>query len=184
MGYQFIGLIKGPLGVRGSVVVANTAGTTSKLEKGVKVRIGFSEAFSDVYTIAECKVPGKTLEIRLEGINSPEAASIFKEKGLFIDEEIFKVKDSEILVGDLIGGNGVEGYKAVDKETGKELGLITDVWILPANDVWVVKMAEGTLPIPVIDDVVKKINKKKKTVEVVLIPGLMDLLEKEEDKDE
>ena len=46
---------------------------------------------------------------------------------------------------------------------------------MPANDVWVVKTAQGDVPLPVIDDVIKKVDIAKKQIEVFLIEGLMEL---------
>jgi len=61
------------------------------------------------------------------------------------------------------------------------LGTITDVWIMPANDVWVLSMPEGDIPLPVIDDVILSVDIPKKQIIIRLIDGLRDLLPKSSD---
>jgi 16S rRNA processing protein RimM len=46
---------------------------------------------------------------------------------------------------------------------------------LPANDVWLMKYNNMEIPIPVIDDVIKKVDIKNKEIYVELIDGLMEL---------
>lgn len=61
-------------------------------------------------------------------------------------------------------------------KTKELLGELKDVMILPGNDVWLITLPDGELPIPVIKDVVKKVNIADKHIEIELIPGLMDII--------
>ncbi|GGD68580.1 ribosome maturation factor RimM [Paenibacillus nasutitermitis] len=61
-------------------------------------------------------------------------------------------------------------------EEGEELGLITEILVPGANDVWVVqeqKIKGRQILIPVIDDVLMDVNVETKTVTVRLMEGLI-----------
>ena len=57
-------------------------------------------------------------------------------------------------------------------ERGERLGEIVDVYLLPANDVYVVKQGDREVLLPAIEDVVKKIDLEKSTMTVAYIEGL------------
>ena len=57
-------------------------------------------------------------------------------------------------------------------EDGERLGEIVDVYLLPANDVYVVKQGEREVLLPAIEDVVKKIDLDKSTMTVARVEGL------------
>jgi 16S rRNA processing protein RimM len=65
------------------------------------------------------------------------------------------------------------GLKVVDEARGS-LGLIEDVIVTGANDVWVVRGPYGEVLIPVIDDVVISVHESEGLVTVRLLPGLID----------
>lgn len=65
------------------------------------------------------------------------------------------------------------GYAVADADRGA-LGTITDVIHTGANDVWVIDGPLGQVLVPVIDDVVVAIDEEAETIDVVLLPGLLD----------
>ncbi len=68
---------------------------------------------------------------------------------------------------------------AVVTETGRRLGVITEVIITGANDVWVVSGGDaGEVLLPVIDDVVLDIDEDAGVITVHLLDGLIDEDEK------
>lgn len=67
-----------------------------------------------------------------------------------------------------------EGFQIVDEVRGR-IGVIRDVIITGANDVWVVEDGPyGQVLVPVIDDVVIEIDEDTETVTVRLLDGLID----------
>ena len=97
-----------------------------------------------------------------------------KDNGVFIDEQALLRDEEQYFISDLIGCTGID-------EQGKVLGTITDVWIMPANDVWVLSTPEGDIPLPVIDEVILSTEIQKKQVVIRLIDGLRDLLPSQTD---
>jgi 16S rRNA processing protein RimM len=65
------------------------------------------------------------------------------------------------------------GLRVVDATRG-EIGLVTDVIVTGANDVWVVEGRFGQVLVPDIDDVVGEIDEEAGTVSVTLLPGLIE----------
>ena len=65
------------------------------------------------------------------------------------------------------------GLAVTDDERGA-LGIVTDVIITGANDVWVVEGPFGEVLIPVIDDVVQEVDEDAMTARVTLLPGLIE----------
>jgi len=92
-----------------------------------------------------------------------------KDNGVFIDEKELLRDNEQYYISDLLE------CQALD-EQGNLLGRITDVWIMPANDVWVLTTKDGDIPLPVIDDVILSTDIEKKQIVIRLIDGLTDLL--------
>ncbi|MNR53947.1 Ribosome maturation factor RimM [compost metagenome] len=66
------------------------------------------------------------------------------------------------------------GCKIVTEEE-QELGLVSEVLTPGANDVWVVSLPKGKqLLLPVIDDVILKVDIPNKTIRIHLMEGLME----------
>lgn len=137
---------------------------------GTEMFIGFSESFAEKFKVAEWENMPKTANVKFEGIGNRERAAQFLDKALFAEEEVFRSISSHY-----DNTSDIVGLKAINAATGQPLGTIEEVWIMPANDVWLVVDDEGELPIPVIDQVVKKIDHKKGIVEIELIDGLLEL---------
>jgi 16S rRNA processing protein RimM len=66
------------------------------------------------------------------------------------------------------------GLTVVDEDRG-ELGVVEDVIVTGANDVWVVRGDRfGEVLLPVIGDVVLDVDEGTRTVRVRLLPGLLE----------
>lgn len=108
--------------------------------------------------------------IEFEHIQSPEKAKPFatyqlylttKEAGLF-----FKSTDDE--------SPDLTGYIAFD-ESGMKIGIITEMIETPAQYLCVVKKETGEAMIPLVDDFIEAIDKRKKEIVFNLPEGLLDL---------
>ncbi len=60
----------------------------------------------------------------------------------------------------------------VETEDGEYLGKIVDVYLLPANDVYVVKQGDKEILLPAIEDVIKKVDLDRGNLVVIRIGGL------------
>lgn len=78
---------------------------------------------------------------------------------------VASLQEQEFLVGQILG------LKVVT-EDGEELGEIVDVYLLPANDVYVVKREDGEFLLPAVEDVITNIDLTRGLLTVAKIQGL------------
>ena len=101
----------------------------------------------------------------LEDINAVE-----KFKGY--DLKISQAQQAELEEGSYYY-HQIIGLKVVTLE-GAEVGTISEILAPGANDVWVVKQGQKEILLPVIDDVIKKVDLAKGEVIIDLLEGLAD----------
>lgn len=169
MAIRFIGSVSRALGTDGSVMLS-VDGAVPMIKAPCDCRIGFTDSFARPARISEARVHGRGLAVRLVGVQSPEAATDLKGQGIFVDESNIRNGKSESwFIDDIIGSS------VIDQESGLALGEIVDVWVMPANDVWVARIDGKEIPLPVIDDVIKHVDSERRTVTVFMMPGLLEL---------
>jgi 16S rRNA processing protein RimM len=118
---------------------------------------------------------GDGVVLRLEGVNGRDQARELFGTYLYVPEdEAVKLPSGEYFVHQIVG------LRVVTDE-GQELGTVREVLETGSNDVYVVRGARsGTGPapaevlLPAIKDVVKRIDLERGTIEVTLLPGLID----------
>lgn len=173
MALRYVGRVQRARGLKGDFLLDDLIENFHTLRAGATVKIGYSAEFADSYEVVHSKRSGKRAVIKVRGVDTPEAVAAFSEKGVFADADDFEHPDEPSAVFD----DEIIGCRVFDLADGRELGPIVDVWHMPANNVWAVNMDGRELPLPVIDDVIKKVDLEARRVDVTLIPGLLDLAE-------
>ena len=102
---------------------------------------------------------------KLEGVETPEQASLLRRQVICIDREVISLPEGSVYIADLLD------CRVLD-EDGQELGTIYDVLSLPANDVYVVRGAKRQYMIPVVREFVREINVAEGYVRVHVIEGM------------
>lgn len=124
----------------------------------LEVKIISSRAHKNVYIL------------KLEGFDDINIVEKYKGWVLKVSEsELVPLDEGEYYYHEIIGCSVVT-------EEGEELGTISEILSPGANDVWVVdrpKAKGKQLLLPVIDDVLVKVNVKEKLVTVRLMEGLI-----------
>lgn len=163
---EYIGVIARTHGMNGAVVLVDTPGVRVNLSAGSTVGVGFSREFARAMTVTVYEASAKSTRIAFVEAQSANAAEPLIDQAVYARPADVAVSDERYSVGD------IEGCEVVN-EVGHVLGIISEVWLLPANDVWVIGCADGsTIPIPVIDSVVKHVDVTEKRVTVHLLEGL------------
>ena len=105
--------------------------------------------------------------IEFDNINDVEK---YKGKALLVTREnAIKKEDGKYFIADLVGCD-------VITDTGERLGVLTDVMLNNANDVYVVAMEnQKEVLLPVIPECVLQKDVEKKVITVHLMKGLLDL---------
>ncbi|MBM2813819.1 MAG: rimM [Ignavibacteria bacterium] len=172
----YLGIISNSYSLNPKLFITDIPAGMPVIKPDTKVNIGYSKQFSKEFTIASWDISSGKIIAELKEINTPEQAAALKNSAVFIKEDniIEVLADNNYhKVGEL------ENCQVFDYETGDVIGKVVDVWLLPANDVWVVETTNGKLPVPAIEEVIKKVDINSKRIEILLIPGLLDLLTNE-----
>ncbi|MDZ4746259.1 MAG: ribosome maturation factor RimM [bacterium] len=175
---EYIGVIARTHGMNGAVVLVDTPGVRLHLTVGSNVAVGFSREFAHAMTITMFEASSQFTRMAFLEAPSAETASPLIDQAVYARASDVAVSDERYSVGD------IEGCQVVN-EVGNVLGTISEVWLLPANDVWVIECADGsTIPIPVIESVVKNVDVVGKTITIHLLEGLDTLSSSPDDVEE
>ena len=168
--YMLIGTIANSKGLNGRLKIKNIPSYINNLEEGTKVKIGFSIQYSKQFIIKDWnQKKNESILTLLESISADQINTL-NGSGIFIQKvEEESEQQSSFFIDDILH------CQVIEKKTKQNLGIIIDVWVLPANDVWIVQSESKKIYLPVIDEVIKKIDIKNKTVYVELIDGLTGL---------
>jgi len=101
----------------------------------------------------------------LEGISDIDAAIRLKNKIFKIRKKDIKLEEGRYFIADLTG------LKAINADTGEELGILTDVLSLPSSNVYVIK-GEREILVPAVPEFVVETNLDDGYVKLRLIEGL------------
>lgn len=112
---------------------------------------------------ATVRVQNTCVLVKLDGIDSVEAARQQVGKVVYIDAAQAKLPEGTLFVQELLGMTAVCG--------GKTVGKITDVISLPKHDVYEIT-GETTYLVPAVKQFIKKIDRDARTVEVELLEGM------------
>lgn len=174
---RFSGRIIRTHGTQGHVILGDCLPHFTGFVPQTQIGIGYSATFTEKFIVQETKKYGSgQFIVKFVGINSPEAASKLKERGVFADEETLRTNiatkfDEKFFDDEIVG------CRVVNRETGDTIGTIKEIWDTPANEVWVVDYNGKELPIPVIDEIVKHVNIARKTVSIFVMPGLLEIVD-------
>lgn len=167
---KYIGIITNINKKNNSLVISDLQYDIHSIPVGLPVNIGFTEKFTVKYYVEDYLRNNNNSILKIKGVDSFEDANKLKEQAIYIDDILLKKCK---IKGDY---NFLVGYSAINDETGEKMGIVLEIWYLPANDVLVVETEKGELPVPIIDETIIKINKKLKQINIKLIDGLEELI--------
>lgn len=163
-----IGKILGAYGLKGKVCVKPITDFVERFKKLNRVYIGDNPIEVEEHYVVNAFLRDNDVILQFKDVNDRTAAESFSGKFIYIpEEELVPLPEGSYYVHDLIG------LKVYDVK-GNKIGVITDVWLLPANDVYVVEAKGKEILIPAINDVVKKVDLENKMVIIEPMEGLID----------
>ena len=164
-----IGKIVNTQGLKGDVRVFPTTDDTRRFDTLETVTLRGKRGLTE-YAVEKVRYQKNLVILKLAGIDSIEQAEklrgdelvVTRENALPLDADEYYVKD-------------LEGMTVVTEE-GENLGILADILVTGANDVYVVRPAEGKdLLIPAIKQCVLRVDYDAKVMTVSLLEGLRDL---------
>jgi 16S rRNA processing protein RimM len=163
--HLIVGKILKPFGYRGELKVAILTDYPERFASLRQVFIGDdAKSFSVESTHLH---GGNTALVKLDGIDTPEAAAKLREQFMRIAvQDAVKLPEGQVFLYQLIG-------LQVKTADGQWLGEIVDVLDTRANDVYIVNDGTREILLPAIPDVVKEINLERGEMIVQLMDGLV-----------
>lgn len=167
MSLCLLGAITGAHGIRGWLKVEIYSDIENRLSYLDTVLVGKKEARAMEMQIEASREDGRTALLKLKAVDDRNAAEALFGYSLFIpDEQMLPPPDGMHYIHDLIG------CKVVDAETGEDRGTVTDVMLLPANDVYVVECNGQETLVPAVPEFIRMVDTDNKRITVAAVPGL------------
>ena len=169
--YFLIAEIKAVYGSDGYVIIESFSDFSERFSRLKNV---FLEFFGNMkeFVVEDSLIKGNKIALKFKGVDSADDAKIFLYKKIFVDQKnSVKLDEDTFFVHDIIGSQ-------VYKES-KLFGVVEDVLILPANDVYVVKDLDNRKAlVPAVKDFILNFNPVEKRLDLV---SNCDLLYDDED---
>jgi 16S rRNA processing protein RimM len=163
-----IGYILKPHGLKGQVTVSLDAEAPEDLED---IDTLFIEKNNQLipYFREEISVSGSKAYLKLEDINTPEAAKDISKSAIYLPKTSRpKSGKGEFYDDEVIGF-------VVTDETEGELGSVTEITVAGPNKLLTVICNGKEVLIPINSPFIKSVNKSKKTISVELPEGFLEI---------
>ncbi len=162
-GWLALGVLTTPWGVRGELKVHLDA-EPDYVERMKRVYLGDERKPVDLRGFFR---RGRFYTFKLQGIDTFEQAEDLRGLAVSVPRaEAPSLPAGRFFVEDIIG-------LRVVTTGGRELGTVADVLLTGANDVYVVRGADGEILVPVIHDVVVSIDPVARLITIEPMPGLL-----------
>ena len=164
-----VGVITSTHGVRGEVKVFPTTDDMNRFKKLKTVILDTGKEHKTL-NIESVKVFKNMVILKFKGFDNINDVEMWRQKDLLITrDQAVKLSPDENFIVDLIG-------LTVMTDEGEKLGVMKDVLQTGANDVYIVKMAEGKeVLLPAIKDCILNVDLEKGEMLVHVLDGLLDL---------
>lgn len=107
--------------------------------------------------------------LKLVNVDTVEIAKSLINKQIYVKrEEAPKLEDGRFYICEL------KGLKVTDCETGEVFGKISDVMILPANDVWQIRKGDREFFLPATKEVIKSVDTDSGVVKIKPMKGIFE----------
>ncbi len=153
-------------GVKGEVKVEHYCDTPSVLAKQRKVYIKHPLGDFTERAVLSSAVAGQFVILRLEGIDSREAAIALRGVSIYLHRDSIPKKEGSIFIADMIG------LPVIHAERGELLGEIGDVSDIAGRRIYTVKTARGDVLLPDVPEFIKEISEE--AIKVLPISGFFD----------
>lgn len=165
--YLELGKIVGTHGVHGEVRVQPWCDSPSFFQQFHTLY--FSGSGEKPVRVLASRPHGNVVLVRLEGVDTLEAAAALRGRILFMNREEAKLAPGDYFIQDLIG------CRVIDADTGRFYGALTDVSATGANDVWHVTDPGGVERLlPAIPSIVIDTDVDREEISIRPIRGIFD----------
>ena len=115
--------------------------------------------------IRSAKVHKNSVIAAFSGVGDIDGAIGLKNKTVYLDRGDVPLEEGRHFVADIVG------LRAVDDETGDDIGVITEVLARPANDVYVIS-GEREILVPVVPEFIARMDMEEGYVRIHMLEGM------------
>ena len=170
-GYTLIGKLTKTHGYDGGVTVTLDVDNPEDFETLESVFVEFNGKLVPFF-INKIAYAGKTnLRLSFLDYNSDKKIDEFIGCSLYLPDDCFPESDEDMDEGLSL----FIGYKAIDIETKKLIGTISDIIENPAHPLFEIENNGKSYLIPAVDNFITAVDEDKKIIEFTLPEGLLDL---------
>lgn len=164
-----VGKIVKTIGVKGECKVALLSDVPGRLEGVADLRVGATEQRSEPRVIESVRAHQDGVIIKLKGTDSGTDAERLKGMFLYVPvDQAVRPSDISYFVHEIVG-------MQVVTEEGTHVGVVSDVWKIPGNDIWLVKADGREIMIPAAREFIRSVDLTQKRITIHVIEGLLDL---------
>lgn len=118
-----------------------------------------------VYPIQSARTHGRFALVKLAGINSIDDALPLKNKVASTPRTDIPLEEGAHFLADLIG------LRAIDDDTGEELGIVQEILEYPAQDLYVIQGEREHL-VPDVPEFIRSIDEEAGCIRIHLLEGM------------
>jgi len=164
-----LGKIVRTFGSKGEVVFQIDSEILTRLKKLESVFLKLNENLVPFFIENLQPRPKNQALVKFLDIDSTEDASLLAGSEIYIPKGIVpKSKNGQLFSSD------IEGFKVIDTQLG-ETGIVVTVLEMPQQSLLSIDFKGKEILIPIVEEIVKKIDRKNKTIYIDAPEGLIDL---------
>lgn len=165
----YLGYIVKPHGLKGAFQVNLDVSVPEEYSKMESVFVELDGQLVPFFISSIVIQPNGKARIQIEDIDSTDEARKLVGKKLFLPLLLLpKLKGNHFYYHE------IQGFELLD-EMSNSVGIIKEIQDAPAQDLIVVTKNEKELLIPILEDTILNLDRAEKTLQVKILPGLLEL---------
>lgn len=154
--YLTVGKLRRPHGVKGEVVMEMVTDFPQQIKAGIHIYVGEKK---QEYKLISIRPNGALFLVSIEGFSDCDAVSIFRNQWVYVlASTIGPLPDGLFYHREVIG-------MQVADEQGNPIGIVKEILVTGANDVYVVEAHDGSeILLPAIKSVILSMNRDTRSI--------------------
>ncbi|HHT04242.1 MAG TPA: 16S rRNA processing protein RimM [Bacteroidales bacterium] len=163
----YLGLVVKPFSYKGELVLFFDVDEPQEYSELDGVYIEISNRLI-LYPIEALRLNGNRAVVRFENMNEEDSLKLITKK-LFLPLDLLPKLD-----GNKFYFHEVIGFKIIDEEKG-DIGIINSIVEYPAQPLFSIAFKEKEILMPVVDQIIQKVDREAKIIYIKAPEGLIDL---------
>ena len=166
--FYYLGRISKPFGSKGQLTVFLDVDDSRKYKKLESIYLDLDGEWVPFFITSIEILSGRKALIQFEDVNNAQDAAVYTGREMYLP-----LTSLPTLKGKKFYYHEIKGFTVIDKVHGK-IGIISDVMDLPRQSLLQIVHDDKEILIPILDDVIVKIDRDKKELHIRAPEGLID----------